>query len=426
VGFRIPDEKVQEIRERADILQVVGERVPLKKAGVRHTGLCPFHQEKSPSFTVHPGLGLFHCFGCGQGGDVISFLMKIEGRPFVEVATDLAQRFGVSLPEREQSAEERDAEVQKKKSREAMLAHNARAMEFYHQLLLRDAGARHVREYLAERRVTPEAIARYKLGYAPDAWEVLATQFARNKADMQTVMRAGLVGQREGSGGFFDRFRNRLLFPILGATGEVLGFGGRQLAKDDGPKYLNSPETPLFHKGKCLFGLNLAMPVARQQQSVLVVEGYFDQLALYEAGVQNVVATLGTALTDDHVLLLKRHVREVVVLFDGDEAGVRAAQKSADVLLRAGLSVRVIELPKGDDPDTFVLREGEGAFQAKVKNARPIIEFVIDSSAARCENTPAAKARCVEGMKSLFAHVTSPVVQQRYLSRISYKLRLKD
>lgn len=371
-------------------------------------------------------MGLFHCFGCGQGGDVISFLMKIEGRPFVEVATDLAGRFGVQLPIREQSSQEREAEQKAHRERENLLSVNAQAMEFYHGLLLRDPGARHAREYLQKRGITDATLRQFKLGYAPNAWDVLSTFFARNGADLPTVFKAGLVQERERSGGYYDRFRNRLLFPILGQNSEVLGFGGRQLADGDGAKYLNSPESPLFHKGRCLFGLNVASAAARRASSVLVVEGYFDQIALFQAGVENVVATLGTALTEEHVQLLRRNVREVLVMFDGDEAGIRASQKSAEVLLRAGLVVRVVELPKGDDPDSFVLREGRDAFEAKQKAARPIIEFVIDSSAERTDGTPGGKARCVDALKPLFAHVESPVERALYVARIADRLRVPE
>jgi DNA primase len=426
VGLRIPEEKVQEIRERADLLQVVGERVVLKKAGARYTGLCPFHQEKSPSFTVHPGMGIFHCFGCGTGGDVISFLMKIEGRPFVEVVRDLAARFGVSLPERAGTPAEREAEAAVSREREALLRANAQAMAFYHGLLLRDSGARAARDYLSSRGISDETLRRYKLGYAPDAWDVLSSFFARGGTDMGLATRAGLVAPRERATGHYDRFRNRLLFPILGVNGEVLGFGGRQLADGDGAKYLNSPETPLFHKGKCLFGLHGAAPAIRQGGSAIVVEGYFDQVALVQAGVENVVATLGTALTEDHVRILKRLSRAVYVLFDGDEAGVRAAQKSADALLREGLTVRVVELPRGDDPDSFVLREGVEAFRARVAQAKPILDFVIDSSAARVDGTIAGKARCVEALRPLFVYLQSPVERALYVTRIADRLRIPE
>jgi DNA primase len=424
VSFRIPDEKVQEIRERADIVQVVGERVVLKKAGVRYVGLCPFHQEKTPSFSVHPGMGIFHCFGCGVGGDVFSFVMKLEGRPFGDVLTELAGRFGVELPRRELSAQEREAAQRARDERTELLRLNELAAGFYHDLLLNDPSARHAREYLAGRGISGESVRRFRLGYAPPAWDVTVGFFRRNRIDLQLVSKLGLVQERE-RGGHFDRFRNRILFPIVGAASEVLGFGGRQLDPADGAKYLNSPESPVFHKGRCLYGLNIAAR-ARGAGALLVVEGYFDLIALVQSGIENVVATLGTALTEDHVALLRRYTREVLVLFDGDEAGIRAARKSAGLLLAGGLPARVVELPSGDDPDSFVLRDGAEAFRQRVTAAKPILVFAIEAAAARTDGTPAAKAQCVEELEPLLRSVTNPVEWALYLSKLSDRLGVPE
>jgi DNA primase len=425
VSFRIPEEKVQEIRERADIVQVVGERVSLKKAGVRYVGLCPFHQEKTPSFSVHPGMGIFHCFGCGEGGDVISFVMKFEDRPFVDVVKDLAQRFGIPLPVRPVSRGEAAAAERAKDERAQMLKANELAADLYHGLLLNDPSARQAREYLASRRVNSDAIRRFKVGYAPAAWDVTVHFLRRSKVDLGIAAKVGLVQERD-RGGYYDRFRDRVIFPIFGAAGEVLGFGGRQLCADDGAKYLNSPESPVFHKGRCLYGLHVAARAARPAGALLVVEGYFDLIALVQSGVENVVATLGTALTSDHIALLRRYVREVLLLFDADEAGVRAAQKSAELLLRGGLSARVVELPRGDDPDSFVLREGAQAFHARVEAAKPIVEFVLEAAAERAEPSPAGKARCVEALKGLLGAVENPVERALYVARIADRLRIPE
>jgi DNA primase len=425
VSFRISDEKVQEIRERADIVQIVGERVALKKAGVRYVGLCPFHQEKTPSFSVHPGMGIFHCFGCGVGGDVFTFVMKLEGRPFVDVATDLAERVGVQIPRRELTAREIQAAQAAKDERAEMLRLNEMAASFYHGLLLQDPAARHAREYLAERRISDDMVRRFRLGFAPPAWDVMVGFFRRNKVDLPLVCKLGLVQEKE-RGGHYDRFRNRLLFPILGPAGEVLGFGGRQLAEADGAKYLNSPESPVFHKGRCLYGLHLAARAVRGTGALLVVEGYFDLITLVQSGIENVVATLGTALTEDHLSLLRRYAREVLVLFDGDEAGVRAAQKSAELLLGGGLAARVVELPAGDDPDTFVLREGPEAFRGRVAAAKPIVEFAIEAASARAERSPAGKARCVESLRPIFASVSNPVERSLYVAKLSDRLAVPE
>jgi DNA primase len=425
VSFRIPDDKVQEVRERADIVQVVGERVALKKAGVRYVGLCPFHQEKTPSFSVHPGLGIFKCFGCGEGGDVISFVMKFEDRPFAEVVRDLAQRYGVSLPVLEMSPRDAALARDAKDEREHLYHINELAMGFYHELLLKDPAAREARDYLARRGVSEESVRRFRLGFAPAAWDVAVGFFRRNKLDLDLGAKLGLVQEKE-RGGHYDRFRNRILFPIVGVVGEVLGFGGRQLAEGDGPKYLNSPESPIFHKGRSLYGLNIAAKAVRATGSLLVVEGYLDLIALCQAGVESVVATLGTALTEDHVALLRRYSREILVLFDGDEAGVRAAQKSAELLLRGGLSAQVVELPAGDDPDSFVNREGREAFDRRVSAAKPILEFVLESLAARSAGTPAAKARCVEALRPLMEAVTHPVERALYVAKVSDRLGVPE
>jgi DNA primase len=425
VSFRIPDEKLQEIRERADIVQVVGERVALKKAGVRYVGLCPFHQEKTPSFSVHPGLGIFKCFGCGEAGDVISFVMKFEDRPFVEVVRGLAERYGVALPVVEGSPRDAALAREAKDERERLYHLNELATRFYHELLLKDPAAREARDYLARRGVSDESVRRFRLGFAPAAWDVTVGFFRSKKLDLDLGVTLGLVQEKE-RGGYYDRFRNRILFPIIGVRGEILGFGGRQLAEGDGPKYLNSPASPIFHKGRTLYGLNIASKAVRVSGTLLVVEGYLDLIALCQAGVENVVATLGTALTEDHVALLRRHAREVLVLFDGDEAGVHAAQKSAELLLRGGLSARVVELPPGDDPDTFVQREGREAFDRSVATAKPILEFVLESLAVRSSGTPAGKAGCVEALRPLLDAVTHPVERALYVAKVSDRLGVPE
>jgi DNA primase len=434
VRGRIPESTLTEIRDRANIVEVVGAHVGLKRVGRNHVGLCPFHAEKSPSFTVNDERGIFHCFGCGVGGNVFTFLMRMENLPFPEVVERLARRYGITLPERGDD----DPAVRR---REALYRLNEKAAKFF-QRYLWDAGEAEVgRAYLAERRISRTTADRFLLGYAPGGGDVLARRL-REAAGSDPELGAagrplalaenlGLVSARKGGGsGHYDRFRARLMFPITDSAGRVVGFGSRSIpgtASADAklPKYLNSPETPLYRKGLHLYGLAAARDAIRTAGRAVVVEGYFDVLALAEAGVAHVVASLGTALTLEQLKLLRRFTRDIVVCFDGDAAGARAAEKSLATFLEAGLWGHGAFLPPGDDPDTFVQREGQDAALALIAAATPLLDFYLDRS-VRPESTVAERGAVAQQVATWLRMIADPFEYDMTVRHAAERLRVAE
>jgi len=366
----IPDDKVREVRERAPILEVISDYMSLRKSGANYQGLCPFHGEKSPSFNVNPARGIFHCFGCGAGGNVVTFVMRMEGISFPQAVKFLAKRVGVDIPERPLSRDEK----RKVDEQEQLYVINELAGEFYRRVLESDEAGAAGRSYLERRGVDRETAATYRLGFAPAGWDNLAKHLQRKGIAPEQAENLGLLRKREGAGGYYDTFRNRLLFTISDLHGRAIGFGGRVM-DDSLPKYINSPESPVYRKSEVLFGLDLAKKGMREKGSAIIVEGYFDHLALFRAGYTNVVATCGTALTPPHLKLLKRYAERVYMLFDGDDAGRKATVRSMELFLEESFPARVVEVPAEDDPDTFLRREGAAAFAPLLETARPIFEF---------------------------------------------------
>lgn len=396
---------VQAVKEAADIIEVVGEVVTLKKAGVNYKGLCPFHGEKTPSFTVNPSRRSFHCFGCGEGGDALSFVMRYQNIGFWEAVKQLAGRYHIPLPERDLSPRERDA-ANKRKSISGI---NERAAGIYHQLLLSDPGAAPAREYLVKRRIPAPVIADFQLGYAPESWDFLLKQMADVGAE--ALAEAGLTVPRESGKGFYDRFRQRILFPIISHSGQHLGFGGRSLG-DQQPKYLNSPETPVYTKGRTLFGLFQNKAAIRQTRQALIVEGNFDLLSLVAAGVKNVVAPLGTALTQQHIRALKGYAQEAVLLFDGDAAGIKAAMRAVPLFLSDKLEAKVVILPNGHDPDTFIAEFGAEGLAQRISAAYSLPEFVVRHLQEKHGLELAGKGRILEELKPIIKAIDDQDLQR--------------
>jgi DNA primase len=368
VGGLIREDAIREIRERASITEIVSDVVALKRRGRSTTGLCPFHSEKTPSFTVSEERGFYHCFGCGEHGDVFSFVMKTQSMPFPDAVRVVAERFGLPVPT--------DVGGPRHRSEPLVAVNQAAAAYFRHQLA-GPQGAR-CRAYLAERGVSAEAIARFGLGFAPGGGEMLVRYLRAEHHSVEDAVTAGLLGRRD-DGRVFDRFRERLMFPIQDLAGRVIAFGGRILpgtpvTGDPPPKYLNSPESPIFKKGQTLYGLGLAREAIRSHDRIIVVEGYLDVIAVWQARIGEVVAPLGTALTVDQLRVLKRFSETIVACFDGDDAGRRAAAKSFPTFIEAGLWGRAIFLPPGDDPDTFVRLDGGVALRAKIEEIEGAIE----------------------------------------------------
>ncbi len=400
-SFRQQDEVKNRVRESTDIVRLIGENVELKKAGVNYVGLCPFHAEKTPSFSVNPGRQFFHCFGCGESGDVFTFMMKYHRLGFPEALKELARRAGIDLPERVLSP----AEQEQIRRRDRLYAVNEAAAALYQQTLQESPIAQEARLYLSERGVPDEYMAAYRLGYAPGpdhgGWNFITGLLQKKGLAVADIERAGLAVQKE-QGGYYDRFRDRVLFPIYDMSGRVVAFGGRILGEGK-PKYMNSPESPIFDKGRLLFGLYQHREAIRKQRRALVVEGNFDLLSLAIHGVENVVAPLGTSLTRPHVRSLRGYCDQVILLFDGDAAGLKAAMRSVPFFLSERVEARVALLPDGHDPDSIVREQGGAAVRTLVEEADPLPEFVFDALARSHGLTLDGKNRIIAELQPLLA-----------------------
>ena len=370
--MRFDNSKIEEIKSRVDIVELAAEYLTLKKAGRNYLGLCPFHQEKTPSFTVNREKQIFYCFGCGEGGNVITFLMKIANKTFPEAIKELAEKTGVVLPSPLATKEGR----QNDSLRESIANLNLRAAQQYARNLYSPAG-KIAQDYLKARGITEETVKQFRLGFAQDSWRSLTDHIEGNGLSLKMAEQAGLViAGKEGS--FYDRFRGRLIFPIENVSGEIVAFGGRILDKGE-PKYLNSPESPIYIKGKNLYGLNKTKEEIRKKGFALIVEGYFDLISLWNAGIGNVVASLGTALTREHLELLRRYTSEVVALFDPDEAGRKALDRSLELFLAMNMRARALILPGGLDPDDYVKKFGKDKLSELIGNAQPLSDYYIEN-----------------------------------------------
>jgi len=406
--MRIPPETIDRIREATDIVAVVSEHVQLKRSGKTWKALCPFHQEKTPSFIVNPDRQIFKCFGCGEGGDVFHFLMEVEKLSFREVAETLANAAGVPIPKSSWSGPEE----------QSVYPVLEWASGFYRKELQgRTGGA--ARAYLERRGLAAETVERFGLGWAPAGWSNLLNA-AGNRYGVPLLLRAGLVLQSD-RGSHYDRFRERLIIPIRSALGRTVGFGARTLG-DEEPKYLNSPETEVFNKGKLLYGLSEARSVLKTADHVIVVEGYLDAMALAQAGIANVVASCGTAFTEDQARILRRYVDRAVLVFDGDTAGLRAAWKSAGVFLGEGLEVRIAALPGAHDPDSFVRAEGAAAMQAVLDRAPGVVGFARDSLLDRLEK----REDLIKAFAYLAARIEDPIRRRILVQEASERFRFDE
>ncbi len=416
----IPQTFIQELIDRTDIVEVVGRYVQLKKGGANFMGLCPFHGEKSPSFSVSPSKQFFHCFGCGKNGNAITFLMEHAGMGFVEAVHDLAQQTGLQVPEDDVSPQERERATAQRQKQATLTDVLEKAGESYCRQL---RTAPHAIAYLKGRGVAGAIAKRYGLGYAPEGWHGLASVFAQY--DDPLLHDAGLVivnDENPNDVRRYDRFRDRLMFPIRNVKGECIGFGGRVLG-DDKPKYLNSPETPVFHKGRELYGLFEARSAIREKGFVLVTEGYMDVVALAQLGFPNAVATLGTACTPDHVAKLFRFTDTVVFSFDGDSAGRRAAHKALEGALPYASDTRSIKflfLPAEHDPDSFVRAHGSDAFARHIGEALPLSRFLVEAASEQCDlGTPEGRAHMASHARLLWEPLPDGVLKRQLLGELA-------
>jgi DNA primase len=420
--LKFPQAFLDDVRSAADIVTVVSDYVSLRKAGTSYKGLCPFHGEKSPSFNVNRERGFFHCFGCGVGGDVFKFVELQEKVGFQDAVTQLAQRFGIPVPELEAGAPGQESAAE----REALARMHEIAAAYYREQLAAPAAAR-IREYLVrERGLTSETIAALQLGYAPPGRDPLRQRLLKEGFAPGPIVTSGLVTRRD-DGSEVDRFRDRLMIPIARDTGTIIAFGGRALKKDQVPKYLNSPETPIYTKSRTLYGLNLTKGAVRKANLAIIVEGYFDFAQVYQAGGLPVVATCGTALTTQQAALLHRFAPKAVICYDPDAAGQGASERSSELLVAEGFDVNVAILPTGDDPDTFIQKRGRDAFVGQLRHSRPYLEFLLDRAAAAHDLArDDSRREFLRSMLGVAARIPDPAARDQFADRLAHKARVTE
>src|SRR5215510_3091620 len=407
--MRYPQTFIDDLKRQADIVRVIQDYVQLKKKGANWMACCPFHKEKTPSFSVSPAKEIFYCFGCHKGGSVFNFVMEIERVPFPEAIKIVADKVGMPMPK---MVDDGRFEARRLEA-DDVIQLNSWALEWWQQQLSTSAEARIARDYLVRRELAEETQQTFRLGYAPDSWEALSLHLRQKGASQSQIERSGLVVKKE-EGGSYDRFRGRLMFPVFDVQGRPIAFGGRTL-KDEDAKYINSPETAAYVKGRNLFGLNLTRDEIRRQGFAILVEGFLDLIVPYQFGITNAVASLGTALTSDQVKLLSRFARKVVVNYDGDRAGVAAAKKAIEILLAEDFEVKVLVLPDDADPDEYIRKFGVTEYQQQRAQAQPHIQFVIESALRdRNLHRPVEKAEAVEEVLPYIRAVKNGVQKREY------------
>lgn len=416
----IPDDKLSDIRHSADIVEIISDSVILKKSGKNFLGLCPFHSEKTPSFSVSPDKQMYYCFGCGAGGNVFTFLMEHDGLSFPECARLLANRYGISLPSADLSPEEKE----RISLRENLFSVNRRARDYFAENLRGEVGKRAM-AYLKERGIAEATVEAFELGFAPEGWDRLLRYFSGKRVSRSLLSTAGLVVPRKSGDGVYDRFRNRIIFPIADIRGQVAGFGGRVM-DDEVPKYLNSPETPVYHKARSLYGLHRTRPRCREQGTVFLVEGYFDLLTLWQYGIGNCAATLGTSLTPDHVRMLKGMAEEVVLVYDSDAAGVNAAARSVAIFDGEQVDARIMVLPSGHDPDTFLRQAGPDAFRTEAEKALGMIPFMMESAIRTHGLSLEGKVRVISEMAGPISAVTDSIKRSLYVQALAERTQVAE
>jgi DNA primase len=420
LSSRVSDDLIEEIRASNDIVGLISEYLPLKKQGKNYVGLCPFHEEKKPSFSVSPQRQIFHCFGCGMGGNIFKFLMEYQKMGFLDAVKHLAERANIAVPERDRDSAARS-------EYEPLYKANHLAAAHYHQQLLKNVDAEKARRYLKQRGFTDRLIQTFRLGYAPPGWDGLIKRAARRSISPELLARAGLILKRDFGEGYYDRFRDRLIFPINNISGKFIAFGGRTLEDSDEVKYINSPETAIYQKGRTLYGLFQNKEAIRKAGEVVVVEGFTDLLSLHQAGIDNVVASLGTALTAHQARLLARYAQEAIILYDADSAGIAAAQRGIDLLLEAGLVARVASLPKGMDPDQVVREKGGEHLAERLKNAGSFLEFKLHHVLEQRDvSSVSGKAQAIEEMGRTLSLVDDPIKRGLFLKEVAERMDVDE
>jgi DNA primase len=421
LSSHIPEATIRHIREAGSIVEVVSDYVRLKKAGSSYRGLCPFHNEKTPSFFVSEGKKCFNCFGCGERGDVFAFLMKHENMGFQEAVRTVARRYGITVPEKPLSPDQQ----YKKSEKEQFFLINEAVAELYNRCLLNDPAAEKARRYLAERGISRQTIKDYCLGFAPQRWDTVVGYLRSKNLDWSRARKIGLIIQKDKSR-FYDRFRNRIMFPIFNVSRHVLGFGGRIIDSGE-PKYLNSPESELYSKRHSLYGLHAAAREISKNDGAIIVEGYFDVLRLHQAGIVCAVASLGTALTEYQIQMLRRYTSRMVTVFDADASGEKAMMRSLEPFLKNNLFPRLVILPEGSDPDSFVKDHGPEAFSKRVEDAQQLLDYVIEKIIAKHTIThPQGKVAACDEIMPVLSMITDALTRDLYVQNVAQRIGVPE
>ncbi|MEQ9619082.1 MAG: DNA primase [Deltaproteobacteria bacterium] len=414
------DGVVKEIKRRLSILDLIENYTSIKKVGKGYVGLCPFHDDHNPSMHVDEEKGFFHCFSCGAGGDILAFYMRYNSITFPEAVSELAKRANIKV--------EKPTVGPKRKSQAgALLKINSVVSGFYKRVLLKSGKAGAARDYLKSRKIPSETIEEFNLGYAPEGWDHLVKYLQKHNIPLTLAEKTGLVVKKNNGEGYYDRFRDRIMFPIGNVEGRVIGFGGRTVeGEGDQPKYINSPESEIYHKRRNFYGLDKSRDHIRKNNRAIIVEGYTDFLSLYSAGIKNAVATLGTALTRDHVVILRRYTDRFVVVFDGDESGTKAAVRSLDIFLEEGLLPNVVLLPGGKDPDSFLSEDGGDEFIRLVENSPSLLDFYIENTIRECRNGNMSLKSGVGEIAAILMMVNDPLLKSSYIKKTAERLGLRE
>ena len=416
------DEFIDRLRAECDIVSILSDYVPLKKKGKNYWGCCPFHNENTPSFSVAADKGFYYCFGCQSGGNVFNFLMKIENISFFDATKKLAQKMNIPLPKKEKTEQELARDREKTK----LYRVNEMAREFFYACLTKTAYGKQAKEYLQARGITNEMIEEFKIGFAPPAWDKLALAFLGRGVEQETMLKAGLTVERNSGDGVYDRFRNRVMFPICDVRGKVVGFGGR-VVDDSQPKYLNSPETAIFNKRHILFGFDTAHKFIKECGQAIVVEGYMDAITAHSAGIKNVVASLGTAFSPEQAKLLMRNAEEILFAYDSDAAGQNATLRALSILRNMGANVRVVLIPDGKDPDEYIRKHGAEAFKTLAKEAADFLEYQIKQAFDSTDHSNLeGKVAVVSKIVPVLAAANNAVEVNSHIARASQALAIDE
>ncbi len=419
MGYSVSESVVKEIKERFSIVSLIEAYVSLKKSGRNYVGLCPFHNEKTPSFYVSDEKGIFHCFGCGVGGDIFGFMMRYNNLTFAEAVRELARRAGLKI-------ENGSLTARRRPRRDVLFKLNLFASRFYYSMLFESPEGRVAREYLRKRGIPLETAKEFKLGYAPGRWDALVGFLIKKKAPLKIAEELGLIIKRRSRDGYYDRFRERIMFPIMDVDGRVIGFGGRALTQEE-PKYINSPESEIYHKRSTLYGLDRAKDSIRKSGQVIMVEGYMDLLSLYSAGIKNVVATLGTSITRNQVVLLRRYTDRITVVLDGDRAGEKASLRGLlEVFLEEGLLPLMVLLPDGDDPDSFISKGRTEEFLRLIEGAGSWLEFFIETVVRDFGMGKISRAKAAQMAIEIIAKIKNDIERSHYIKKLAEKFVMRE